>query len=364
MEQLRPHDVQVLLTCIQELATISDLDTFPTQAMAVLRKVVPALHSSYNEVNPRKRRLLYLLDSPDADFLGSDQLWLAHMHEHPLVADYQRTRDGQARKISDFLNPHQFTALGLYQELYRRFDTRHQMSITLPSAASLTIAFVLNRDRRDFTERDRLILNLLRPHLIQAYRNAETLSQLHQENMQLRHAVEESARGVIMVNTVGRMLSRTEQARRWLETYCGRLPHAGDWLPVEVRRWFLQQRTQWTQRDNVPLPSTPLMLEQEGRQLHIRLLMTADSESHMLLLEEQTTQLDPSTLATLGLDRREAEVLYWLIQGKTNPEIGSILQLRPSTVQTHLLRIYQKLGVETRVAAAMQALESLGLVRR
>jgi DNA-binding NarL/FixJ family response regulator len=44
--------------------------------------------------------------------------------------------------------------------------------------------------------------------------------------------------------------------------------------------------------------------------------------------------------------------------------IGSLLQLRPSTVQTHLLRIYQKLGVETRVAAAMQALESLGLMRR
>jgi DNA-binding CsgD family transcriptional regulator len=83
-----------------------------------------------------------------------------------------------------------------------------------------------------------------------------------------------------------------------------------------------------------------------------------------LLLEEQVTQIIPVVLEALGLGRREAEVLYWLIQGKTNPEIGSIMQLRPSTVQTHVLRIYQKLGVETHMAAAMHALESLGLVRR
>jgi hypothetical protein len=141
MEQLRPQDEQVLLTCIQELATISDLAAFPTQAMTALHKVVPALHSSYNELNLQKRRLLYLFDTPVDDFSGSEQIWLAHIHEHPLIADYQRTRDGHAMKMSDFLNQRQFTASGLYQEFYRRFDTRYQMSVTLPSAQSRSSRF-------------------------------------------------------------------------------------------------------------------------------------------------------------------------------------------------------------------------------
>jgi DNA-binding CsgD family transcriptional regulator len=208
------------------------------------------------------------------------------------------------------------------------------------------------------------MLNLLRPHLIQAYGNAEMLSQLHQENTLLRQAVEESGRGVIVVNDTGRIQSCTERARRWLEAYCGHLPHTGEWLPVEVRQWFLQQQAQWTQRDDVPPPSTPLILEREGQQLRLRILPNTSGEQHMLLLEERVTLITPAALEALGLSRREAEVLYWLVQGKTNPEIGTILHLRPSTVQTYVIRLYQKLGVETRNAATLHVLERLGLVYR
>lgn len=51
-----------------------------------------------------------------------------------------------------------------------------------------------------------------------------------------------------------------------------------------------------------------------------------------------------------------AEVLQWVAQGKTNMEIGTILGVSPRTVQKHLEHIHQKLGVETRMAAAMRAL--------
>ncbi len=54
----------------------------------------------------------------------------------------------------------------------------------------------------------------------------------------------------------------------------------------------------------------------------------------------------------LGLSPRESEILIWVAQGKTNPEIGMILGIIRRTVQKHLERIYIKLGVENRTAAA------------
>lgn len=64
-----------------------------------------------------------------------------------------------------------------------------------------------------------------------------------------------------------------------------------------------------------------------------------------------------------GLTPREAEVLIWVAQGKTNPETATILGIRPYTVRTHLERIFVKLGVETRQAAGLRAIEVLGVPR-
>jgi len=64
-------------------------------------------------------------------------------------------------------------------------------------------------------------------------------------------------------------------------------------------------------------------------------------------------------LLKLGLTPRAAEVLLWVAQGKTNSDIGMILGISESTVKKHLLEIFGKLGVETRSAAALRAIETL-----
>ena len=61
----------------------------------------------------------------------------------------------------------------------------------------------------------------------------------------------------------------------------------------------------------------------------------------------------------LGLTPRVAETLLWLAQGKTNSEIATILGNSESTVKKHVLEIFEKLGVETRTAASLRALEVL-----
>jgi DNA-binding NarL/FixJ family response regulator len=71
----------------------------------------------------------------------------------------------------------------------------------------------------------------------------------------------------------------------------------------------------------------------------------------------------PEPLRALGLTPREAEVLLWVAQGKTNADIATILGMTERTVKEHLSNIFQKLAVETRTAAALRALEELGAVR-
>ena len=65
------------------------------------------------------------------------------------------------------------------------------------------------------------------------------------------------------------------------------------------------------------------------------------------------------TLASLGLTTREAEVLTWIAQGKSNYEIGVILSACTGTICKHVEHILAKLSVENRTAAAVVALAAL-----
>jgi DNA-binding CsgD family transcriptional regulator len=56
------------------------------------------------------------------------------------------------------------------------------------------------------------------------------------------------------------------------------------------------------------------------------------------------------------LSRRQQEVAHWIREGKTNMEIAAILGISPRTVQKHVEHIFEKLGVETRVAIATRML--------
>lgn len=71
------------------------------------------------------------------------------------------------------------------------------------------------------------------------------------------------------------------------------------------------------------------------------------------------TDTELAKLEELSLTPREAEVLAWVAQGKSNNTIGMILGISPRTVQKHLERTFHKLGVESRTAAAAQALAAV-----
>jgi DNA-binding NarL/FixJ family response regulator len=80
--------------------------------------------------------------------------------------------------------------------------------------------------------------------------------------------------------------------------------------------------------------------------------------------EQTTNEFQPDfsswePLQALGLTPRVAEVLLWVAQGKTNSDIATILGISESTVKKHVIEIFSVLGVETRSAATVRAIECL-----
>jgi len=102
------------------------------------------------------------------------------------------------------------------------------------------------------------------------------------------------------------------------------------------------------------------------RRLHCSLHPASAEDEWLLVLTESNNGAAIEALSLqFRLTGREAEVLYWVAHGKTNRDIGDILGTRPKTITKHLEHVFEKLGVETRTAAAARVLGTLPeLMRR
>lgn len=93
----------------------------------------------------------------------------------------------------------------------------------------------------------------------------------------------------------------------------------------------------------------------------IRTRLTRMQEHRPAMLPEFESS---EPLQSLGLTPREAEILFWVAQGKTNPEIATIASITRATVKKHLESTYLKLGVENRNTATLRAIEALSQMAR
>ncbi len=84
-------------------------------------------------------------------------------------------------------------------------EVEYQMAFTLPAPVPCVIGVACNRRRQDFSARDRLCLNLLRPHILQAAENLAVLAKAQQEVQQVQQELEAMERGVIVLTERGRI---------------------------------------------------------------------------------------------------------------------------------------------------------------
>jgi DNA-binding NarL/FixJ family response regulator len=98
---------------------------------------------------------------------------------------------------------------------------------------------------------------------------------------------------------------------------------------------------------------------QVGSEFIGKIIPCHHTDEYMLLIQKRTQEWDLDALKTsFGLTAREAEILMWISRGKTNKEVGLILNTSPRTVNKHLEHVFEKLGVPTRTAAVVKVLSN------
>lgn len=357
IERLGARELREVLKFLGELYAFQNLDAFTAHVNARLPDLVDCDIIGYNEINVARQRFNYVVEPANALFPDAGQAFADHMHEHPIIRRYQTSKRPEVLKLSDFLSLRELRRLGLYQEFFRRLGVDHVIVAPLPFRPPLQFGFALCRRGRDFSDRERLLLALVAPHLAQAYRNAESTSCLADRETLLSGALTSMERGTITFGPGDRVREMNEQARKWIDKYWGGRPRSPNDLPNELRRWLFAQDQGMAANDrNFPRPHTPLIVARD----HSRLIIRAYSgASHRLVVIEEQHTRTAAVLKPFGLSRRERQILAWVAEGKTNAEIADILGIRARTVGKHLEHVFVKLGVETRTAAARVALMGL-----
>jgi DNA-binding NarL/FixJ family response regulator len=165
-----------------------------------------------------------------------------------------------------------------------------------------------------------------------------------------RAALDATGRFLFAVDRNGRIKWCTPKAREMLTAACPPPPDADLALPAHVIGNLLAVRRSGSARE------ASCILTGSGRRVECTMLSPIGADELLFRLsEESTAGCEEKLRSQLGVTLREADVLLWLSRGKTNREIGQILDISPRTVNKHLEQVFVKLGVENRASAAARA---------
>jgi DNA-binding CsgD family transcriptional regulator len=366
VEQLTFPDTQQLLMTIHNLYTLKNADTFGTDSLALLSLIVPADASVAMTFRADFTELTVKSLAPDLDRLVEVLMpaMTRYTNQSPFFANIPSIVKG-THKASDFIDFAAFSRREIYTEVMKPLGSDDTTMLILfdldsgrwPRPDELILHYAFYHPWQKLSDRDRLMLNLLQPHLIQSYQNVCQYQQFQQKIEELQQSLDRC--GVILIDDLGRVQLMTAQAATWLQFY---FPDNRNFhqLPELLQSWVRYQIDRLKSVDNLPSPQLPLRLQQDNRQLTMRMTIDIPGKSYLLFLAEEAILSILAALELLGLTQREAEILAGIIRGRSNQEIANELQMSINTVRKHLEHIYQKLGVQSRTEAISVALDRLG----
>jgi DNA-binding CsgD family transcriptional regulator len=159
-----------VLALVAEVIGLTTLVEFRLGLLEALRTAVPSDYASLNHIGPGAEVIAVAMipDAPREMYATFARL----AHENPLVQRHARTLDGRAYRFSDVISQRELHELALYREFYAPLRVEHQLAFTLPARQSHILGIALSREAPDYTREDCELVNLARPFLIQAFRNA------------------------------------------------------------------------------------------------------------------------------------------------------------------------------------------------
>jgi DNA-binding response OmpR family regulator/DNA-binding CsgD family transcriptional regulator len=178
------------------------------------------------------------------------------------------------------------------------------------------------------------------------------------EKRQTRNALDAFGYASITVRVSdGRLMWQTSLARELLMRYYGT---DAPTTPIPVLTWLRRHVAKGLSGVEPPRLSVELGPKRLSFRLHQQIGDSEGGGDWLIIMQEVSDESVIEAMAlSFKLTPKEAEVLYWVVKGKINRDIGDIVGSSPMTVKKHLEHVFAKLGVETRTAAAAMAMRRL-----
>ncbi|MEP6947227.1 MAG: LuxR C-terminal-related transcriptional regulator [Acidobacteriota bacterium] len=345
--QLSHHDLSNVLAAVDILTSDPDPATLPSRTNDAVKSLVSTdvlSFEAFGTDNDYQGPLWYTPDGTVAmDLL---RVMARLVHQQPFYEDLVHNRSLAAVRITDYVSITEYKKTAIYNEFFRHIHTDRQIVATLSVNPALMVSVSLCRMGKEFADRDCHVLDLLKPHLVSAFRTAQFINRSRFEAEQLQVALEATRFGVVLLDRYFQTQIENPIAVRLFRKYFPADPSA---VPDELKR-YLKYHLQRFHGDDYYLPPAPMEVCLGNSRLVIRLSFHAGTKTTAVLLEEINFS---SAFDSAGskITEREATVLFWVSQGKTDAEIALLLSISVRTVQKHVQHIFDKLGVETRTAA-------------
>jgi DNA-binding CsgD family transcriptional regulator len=309
------------------------------RALRALAELVPADVLTWDRVELATGAVEHESTPVGAEPPGAFEAVVGHAGEHPLLAAHA-SRRRPALRLSELVEAGALARGELYGDLLHAAGVEYEIAIGMRTGRGEAVIAGLGRTEREFSERDRDVLDIARPGLEGALRATQARGRL------VRALADDPPpdTAVILLDRDGEIELSSRDAARWLAEHFGAADHPG-WLPRPVAEWLA-----------LP-PRPPLVSERDGRRLTVCLV---PGDPHALLLEEAVASFRPDALDRLGLTARESEVLRAATVVEGEAELAWELFLSLHAVRERLARLQAKLGVRTAGDAVARALhESL-----
>ena len=282
MERLNHGELQRLQKFLQETSVPCDLTVFAERTLPAINELVRGDVVCHAEADPTASKLVsQTLYAAGGNTAGCGGDFEASMWEHPVFMHWATSGNTAAARTSDFVNRQQWHRSNLYQTVYKQWRCEDSLAIGLPAPPGLLACFCIERGK-PFTERERTLMEIVRPHLANSYRNAEAFSLIG-----LATASGETKS--MLLDSCGRPVMASPGAWEVLEYYFPEQPAGESGLPDALELWVTRQLTRFTPDREVAALAAPLELRSEGgASLTVRLLRRpASGEQALLVLQER-----------------------------------------------------------------------------
>jgi DNA-binding CsgD family transcriptional regulator len=351
--RLSHHDWAACSRAVQEVYHGAAAGPLSQGLLSVLARLVPADYVAYNEIDLHQGRFVIHTHPDRPDVRSIYHRFKAVFCSHPLFKMWEGDQTVPV-KISDVVTVRQLRETAFYQEYYRHLQMRHQLVSFPNQRAARRTGLSFNRSDRDFSERDRAVLAFIAPHLASAQECARKAAAAARSLAAIGEGFQAMRRAVLAAEPDGRIRWQSALACEWLaEFHPGRTEPAAHLPPalktaLDHAAQAVLPRGFSASEFCVSSPSGYRFVVHWGR---------AGDGSFTLTLVRERTKLNAPMAARYELTGREAEILHWISEAKTNLEITTLLGIGRRTTEKHIEHLFVKLRVQSRVEAQRLAWE-------